>query len=287
MDYKFQIKQALESEMPEIISKLDYYFAKEPGYFEELVPVLYHRKINTANHHLVVKDNQKIIGVMAVKINQLISYNNTYQVALIGSLGVDPAYRNQGIMSMLFEYVINDYAKGVDFLALSGDYKRYKRFGFEPGAKIECYKYTPKISIDDRYDFKTVDLDMVNYCQKLYEKEAFMFNRKDFLSHITMWKYQPYIIFNNGLPIGYFVINPSNFIVEEIMLEDKTMVDEILYGIATFFQKEIRLKVSINNDYYCNYISSSIIPEVYFERNLYRINNSKLSNVLVTRCDLI
>lgn len=121
---------AKKEEFSLIVDKLDRFFGFESGYFKNLVLTLYKDGINTYEDHLVVKDSDEIIGIVAAQKKKLLIDEKEYIGMLIGSLSVDPRYRNQGIMTMILNYLDETYRKEVDFFALSGNYDRYHRFWF-------------------------------------------------------------------------------------------------------------------------------------------------------------
>ena len=67
MQKEYQIMPAKKEEFSLIVNKLDRFFGFELGYFENLVLTLYKKGINTYKDHLVVKDNDEIIGIGSVE----------------------------------------------------------------------------------------------------------------------------------------------------------------------------------------------------------------------------
>ena len=52
---KFVISFSEEKDFQEIVYKLNMYFEKEQGFFQNLVPVLYKSGKNTHKNHIIVK----------------------------------------------------------------------------------------------------------------------------------------------------------------------------------------------------------------------------------------
>ena len=111
----------------DIINLLHKCFEKENGFFQNLVPVLYKEGKNAYNNHIIVKDENNIIATIAVKKDSISIDDKLYDFLILGSLGVDQNYRNQGIMGALFEFILNKFTQEVDFFVLSGIFERYKR----------------------------------------------------------------------------------------------------------------------------------------------------------------
>lgn len=283
---QYTISFSEEKDFREIVDKLDLYFEKEPGYFENLVPVLYKKGKNTFQNHIVVKDGDKIVGIIAVKKNILSINNEEYSFVLLGSLAVDFDYRNQGIMGMLFDFILNKYSNEVDFLGLSGKFDRYKRFGFFPSEKMYKYDYCKK-SINDDYSFVRVNEENVAFCEELYKKEAFKVFRSEMIDNLYMWEYKPYIVKKNNKEIGYLIYNHKFNIIEEIILLDNNLLNDVIYSFINLINMNTSLKISMANRHLKEFIDKEILFEEYFERTLYKIINPKLKGVYVPRSDLI
>ena len=281
----FEICFAKEDEFREIVDKLDLYFDKFPGYFENLVPVLYKKGKNTYGNHIVVKCDKKIVGMIAVKENVVYIGEEEYKFCVLGSLAVDFEYRTQGIMGLLFDFILNKYSD-CDFLGLSGKFDRYKRFGFYPSEKSYCYSFSNRRT-ECKYTYEEVNGDNVGYCTYLHDKESFKVRRDDMIDNLYMWEYKPYIIKYLDKMVGYLVYNPKNNIVEEILLEDCYLINDIMEDFCCFNNLDINLKISMANRYLELYLESDLVVAEYIERTLYKINNPSLKGIYIPRSDLI
>ena len=284
MQDKYIISFAEKDDFKEIVTKLDSYFEKEKGYFNSLVPVLYGKGKNTYKNHIIVKDKNKIIGIIAVKKNVINIDDKQYSFLLLGSLAVDFEYRNQGIMGMLFDFILNKYSSEVDFFGLSGKFDRYKRFGFFPSEKMYKYDYSKK---EIKYSFISVNVDNVFFCKRLHDVEKIRVNRSNMLDSLYMWEYKPFIIKDGENEIGYLIYNHKFNIVEEIVLLDNNLINEVMHSFAGFINLDTSLKLSMINLYLKDFIASNILYEEYFERTLYKIINPELKSIYIPRSDLI
>ena len=205
---------------------------------------------------------------------------------LLGSLAVDCEYRNQGIMGLLFDFILDKYSDEVDFFGLSGKFDRYKRFGFFPSEKIYAYKYNKKEWYYP-YQYELVNDNNIAECIKIYEKLDFKVHRENMIDNLYMWEYKPYVIKKDNKILGYLVYNHRFNIIEEIFLNDYSLLDDIIYGFTSFINMDTSLKVSMANRFIVSYIDSNILYEEYFERTLYKILNPELKGIYVPRSDLI
>lgn len=284
---KFVISFSEEKDFQEIVYKLNMYFEKEQGFFQNLVPVLYKPGKNTHKNHIIVKCNDEIVGIIAVKKKNIHYNNETFSFLLLGSLAVSFDYRNQGIMGLLFDFILNKYSNEVDFFGLSGNYDRYKRFGFFPSEKMYKYNYDKKELSNNPYTFEKVSEDTALFCEELYLKQSFKVDRENFIDNLYMWEYNPYIIKKNNEKIGYLIYNHKNNIIEEIILIDNNELNEIIYSFVSFIDTNTGLNICINNEHLKEFISKDIQFEEYFERTLYKIQNPKLKGIHIPRSDLI
>lgn len=287
MQNKFIISFSEEKDFEEIVYKLNKYFNQPQGFFQKYVPVLYKPGKNTHENHIIVKCDDQIVGIIAVKKKHIHIDNETFSFVLLGSLAVDFDYRNQGIMGMLFDYILNKYSNEVDFFGLSGSFDRYKRFGFFPSEKMYRYKYELKELTNNPYTFELVTNNTVSLCEELYLKQSYRVDRNNMIDNLYMWEYKPYLIKKNGNNVGYLIYNPKFNIIEEIILIDNNEINNVIFSFVSFINLETGLKICVNNDYLKEYINKNISYEEYFERTLYKIQNPKLKGIYIPRSDLI
>lgn len=284
---KFIISFSEEKDFDEIVYKLNKYFQQPQGFFQSYVPVLYKVGKNTHENHIIVKCNDVIVGIIAVKKKNIHINNETFSFVLLGSLAVDFDYRNQGIMGLLFDYILNKYSYEVDFFGLSGSFDRYKRFGFFPSEKMYRYNYEMKELSNNPYSFELVNDDTVSFCEELYLKQSYKVDRENMIDNLYMWAYKPYLIKKDGKNLGYLIYNPKFNLIEEIILLDNNELNDVINSFVLFINMNTSLKICINNDYLKEYINKDIQFEEYFERTLYKIQNPKLKGIYIPRSDLI
>ena len=284
---KFIISFSEKKDFEEIVYKLNKYFQQPQGFFQNYVPVLYKPGKNTHDNHIIVKCNDEIVGIIAVKKKNIHINNEVFSFVLLGSLAVDFDYRNQGIMGLLFDYILNKYSDEVDFFGLSGSFDRYKRFGFYPSEKMYSYKYELKELGFNPYSFEVVNKDTVSFCEELYLKQSYKVERENMIDNLYMWEYKPYLIRKDGKNLGYLIYNPKFNLIEEVILLDNNELNDVIYSFVLFINMNTNLKICINNNYLKEFINKDIQFEEYFERTLYKIQNPKLKGIYIPRSDLI
>ena len=283
MNYKIEF--AKEKDYEDIINLLHKCFEKENGFFQNLVPVLYKEGKNAYNNHIIVKDENNIIATIAVKKDSISIDDKLYDFLILGSLGVDQNYRNQGIMGALFEFILNKFTPEVDFFVLSGIFERYKRFGFFPSAKLEKVVY-PKGN-EVLFNIEPFKQEDIEFAYNLYNKKNYKVIRKDFFDTLNEWTFAPIMIKRGEERLGYFIYNGLNNIIEEIVLEDYSIVNDVVSTFACMINNELGLKLTPANKEVLPFINQSLRKEDYFEKTLYKIENKDLKEIYIPKSDII
>lgn len=281
----YNIEFAKEEDYVDIINLLHKCFEKENGFFQKLVPVLYKEGKNPYKNHIVVKDGNKIIANIAVKKDVISIDGKLYDFLILGSLGVDQAYRNQGIMGKLFEFILNKYTPEVDFFVLSGIFERYKRFGFYPSSKLEKVIYPKDRGVSVMIEpFTPEDIE---FAYNLYNEKNYKVIRNDFFDSLNEWTFAPIMVKRGNEKLGYFIYNGLNNIIEEIVLKDNSLVNDVVSSFACMINNDLGLKLTISNKELLPYIDKSLPIEEYFEKTLYKIENQELKEIYIPKSDMI
>lgn len=283
MNYKIEF--AKEKDYEDIINLLHKCFEKENGFFQNLVPVLYKEGKNAYNNHIIVKDKNNIIATIAVKKDSISIDDKLYDFLILGSLGVDQNYRNQGIMGALFEFILNKFTPEVDFFVLSGIFERYKRFGFFPSAKLEKVIYPKGNAV--LFNIEPFKQEDIEFAYNLYNKKNYKVIRKDFFDTLNEWTFAPIMIKRGEERLGYFIYNGLNNIIEEIVLEDYSIVNDVVSTFACMINNELGLKLTPANKEVLPFIKQSLRKEDYFEKTLYKIENKDLKEIYIPKSDII
>lgn len=284
-DFKYKIEFAKEEDYSVILNLIHKCFEKEDGFFQKLVPVLYKEGNNPYKHHIVVKDDNNIIATIAIKEDIISIDNKNYKFLILGSLGVDPLYRNHGIMGALFDFILTNYSSKVDFFVLSGLFERYKRFGFYPSTKLLKAVY-PK-GKEVKYLIEPFKEEDIEFAYNLYNKKNYKVIRNTFFDSLNEWTFMPLMIRQGEESLGYMIYNGLTNLIEEIVLKDYSIINDVVRSFATMINNDVGLKLTISNQELHSFVDSTLVVEEYFEKTLYKIENEELKEIYVPKSDLI
>ena len=284
-NFKYQIEYAKENDYSIILNLIHKCFEKEDGFFQKLVPVLYKEGKNAYKNHIVVKDNNCIIATIAVKEDVILIDDKSYKFLILGSLGVDHNYRNQGIMGALFEFILTNYQDKVDFFVLSGLFERYKRFGFYPSTILKQAIYNPGNPV--KYLIEPFKEEDIEFAYGLYNDKKYKVIRNTFFDSLNEWTFMPLVIRDNEQTLGYMIYNGLTSLVEEIVLKDYSIVNDVLSSFASMINNKVGLKITISNKELHSFVNEDLEIVEYFEKTLYKIENKELKEIYIPKSDLI
>lgn len=192
-----------EHEQDELIGFLNRCFETD---FKRIVPKIYSYPIN--ENHYVVKDGGRIVGAICIRYDKWVIENQILDIAGIGSVCVDPEYRNQGIMSYMLNEAHETIKGQSDISILTGNYERYHRFGYERVSS------PLRLIIDwesDKYSFKDIkelsDEEISNLYVQSQDKICIKSSLADFRYSLCQWDYEAYGIFYDEKLCGYIMNN--------------------------------------------------------------------------------
>ena len=217
--------------------------------FKKLLPKLYSGKIDTSSHHFLVKDNNKIKGMVGCFPLELNVINTTLKVKGIGTVSVHPYSRDKGYMKQLMNNAINEMkAESIDFAILNGQRQRYEYFGFTPtGSQIifevnqsnirhKKSKFESKVSLKR---FEELSENELKNIYILHNKQS-VHGSRDFNSFIDVcksWSSNPFGIYTEDKLAGYIILSEGYDSVQEIYLEDYEILVNLLSNIMKSFNK--------------------------------------------------
>lgn len=117
--------------------------------FEELFPHFYHESIFSAENHLVVRHNGRIVANVAVRPIRFAAGPNSISTAGVGDVSTHPDSRGNGYMTTLMaaaENLIEE--RGYVLAYLNGDRFRYSRFGWEAVGCVWSFSFNEKCVTD-------------------------------------------------------------------------------------------------------------------------------------------
>lgn len=223
---KYELTLINECKQDELLGFLNRCFKTD---FKRIVPKIYEHPI--VDNHYVVRDGERIVGAICIRYDKWVIKDQTLDIAGIGSVCVDPEYRNQGIMT----YMLNEAHKIIrdqsDISILSGNYERYHHFGYERVSSPFRFEIDGE---SDKYyftDIKKLSEEQINdiYVQSqddVYIKSSL----DDFRYSLCQWDYEAYGIFYNDKICGYIMNNDSE--VAEIRVREN--IKEVLRSFRRY-----------------------------------------------------
>lgn len=278
-----EILFAKKEDFSQILEKIDLFFEKKKGEFQQLVPILYKEGINTFDKHIVAKDENKIVGVLAFIKKELNIANKVLNVIGIGTVCVDQNYRGRGIMTRMFDLLFKTFDNQIDAYSLFGSYDRYKYFGFNKLEQSLGFKINKAY-----HGFTFLHINKAGEQMRvLYEKQNYRVDRVDtFDDIINMWSDKTFTIHKDNKEVGYLIYSESKNLVHELVVNDDVLVNSILESFAYFLNHSINFKVTRVNNHQQKYVQYNESLE-FDERQLCRTINKNIKDIYVPRNDLI
>ena len=257
-------KEATTKELTKFINECYNY----NHYFEKYMAKIYNN-ISDIKNHFVIRKNNEIIGCALVTNNTLYIDDDTLDILEVGSICVKEEYRKKGYLKLLLG-AIKDEEKNYDLSILSGDTKRYSKFGYYPNL-LNLYKI--KAKRNDAITFRIISDDYIMDSLDMYNNgihvNRTVYNFKDIL---MQWKSESYYIFKDDKYIGYLIYNTKQDYISEIKCSN--LIDVV--GSFGIFKNRDYISLSVlNNDYDTNDLVSDFELSKIYSNELYSINNVK------------
>lgn len=237
-------------------------------YFEKNVAKIYGDKVDFTKNHIAIKKDNDLVALALLIPNEIVMEDKKLTVLTIGSICVKEKYRKQGYFKLLMNEIEKE-AKNYDISALSGDVKRYKKYGYYPNL-LTLYKIFSK---NNGYEFRKMDGSKDLDCLTLYNKKLVRSNREEsFLDIAIQWKSEAYYVYKNDEFKGYLIYNTKLDYVSEICVDDEISVVENFGYYKKFDYVNVR---TLNNDYnFLDKLGNYEFSKTY-NRILIKINNLK------------
>lgn len=225
--------------------------------FPALLPKLYSDDTYLDDHYLSRDENGQLLGVLAAIPSRFIIGNTELLARGIGMVGVKRSARRQGVMNaMLLRAVADARADNTDYLYLSGNRKRYERYGFVPCNYLVSFTV---IKENIKHTVCNIDLHFEKYNKKrhidditrIYDKRYARYERYDMHKTLMSWKNKRILVAKlNDTVVGYCVI--KNFTVNELALDGISASD----FIVNLFNKYYKLPFLYVDTYDVEYVKS-------------------------------
>ena len=223
--------------------------------FLSKVPKLYTDETFCAACHGIIREEDRIIGGVAVYPTALTTLGGTLKAVGVGSVAVDPAFRGKGYMKELMQYC-DDAAKahGAAMSFLSGYRQRYEPYGFVPcgtGYVFEvsdyCIAHTPKTPA---YTFETLKKNPEGLPDAIaaFSRQPYRWQRDpdQFFQIVSSWEEKCFIIRDERARVrGYLLAEKTRRDVSELVLADGVSPQVVLAAFARS-RKMQKLRVHVH-----------------------------------------
>ena len=235
-------------------------------YFEKYMSKIYGKNSNDKNH-LVIRNNNEIIGCALIVPNKIYFDNDYLDILTVGSICVKEEYRHKGYLKILMG-AIKDEEKKYDLSILSGDKLRYSKYGYYPNI-LSLYKINSKKH--DNIIFKEINDDYIDECLNMYNNGIHSIRTKDnFKDILKQWKCESYYTYQDNSFIGYLIYNTKQDYISEIKSSN---IKEVIESFGIFKERNYISLSVLNNDYSMNNIVSNLELSKMYSKKLYSINN--------------
>lgn len=245
----YKAEWAKEKDFEEILEKADVIFGGEGNtdYFQLYHPKLYSVR-NSATEHLIVREEDGIKGMLGVFPAVMSVCGRELNVDGFGTMGVLKEARGKGYMKDLMNTAVEASASRADLAFLGGRRQRYEYFGFTPSGVSAQFSFN---SDNGRHStggadvsnivFTRIEADdnaALDYIEKLHlNKQAYVKrDRKIFHAILHTCRNVPYIITKDDAYIGYAVTSGDNRTINEIEVEDYTLLTYVLSAYLKQFE---------------------------------------------------
>ncbi len=213
------------------------------NYFQDIQPKIYRSKANMPPHLLAFDDN-RLIGMAAIRKNILRLGSEQLTVCGIGTVGVLQEYRGKGVMKAMMNHINHDLKKSdVDLAELGGKRKRYSHFGYTTGGTGADVS----ISKEEFADFPEVDYhfeeegqwatdEQVFFC-RLHQAQTVYSERKPGLFQETLQtgKRRALKILLHNCCVGYCSVSSSYENIVELAVEEEYSIMSVLRSYVQTF----------------------------------------------------
>lgn len=244
------IQKGLSEDLEEIIDFGNYVFSHNGRRvdFPSLLPKLYTKGYEMEQYHYIVKENERIKGMVGAFPDELKIGEQCLKVSGIGTVSAHPYSRGKGYMKALMTKATEDMQQeGIDISVLSGKKQRYEHFGYAVvGTAIEFElplgNMHEILGDNEAYEVRAVtakDQAVIEACYQLHKIQPIRYERKaDRFYDICMsWYGRLWSIYKADIFVGYMITSKDQKSVSEILLIE----EQELKNVLTCYMKQYQL----------------------------------------------
>lgn len=226
--------------------------------FLKLLPKIYKDKYRPAYNNFVVQDADGTFrSAIGNFYNDMTVGGIDLKTCCIGNVAVGAEYRSMGYMKKLMEMSVEDMKNnGTALSYLGGQRQRYGYFGYENSGV--CYNFvfsrnSYKHSLRNMaggLSFEKLtedDKELYDFIDGIYAKQPVISRRpKDaYYDILCSWCDIPYIVRENGTPVGYAVLSTDNKNISEFGLADNALLPRFIASLfETFDVREFHFDIA-------------------------------------------
>ncbi|MBP3646651.1 MAG: GNAT family N-acetyltransferase [Clostridia bacterium] len=257
LEYRF----ATPGDMPDLIDCIDLVFSHvgTPHDFEEILPKCYGKGRDFSSVHAIAVGDGRVRGVLGSYPVTQVMAGETLHAGYLGSMAVHRHERGSGVMKKLVQMQLDRAAEtGLDMLLLGGQRQRYEYHGFyHCGCHYRYYVSAPTVrhglrDVEPALDFEklTEDSAHVSAALEMYNHQPVSGARTmdDFVPACRSYWSEPWIILENGKPVGYLVSSKNGDSVSELVMADDSLLPQ---AVKSWWVKRGLSKLHIAAAPYC------------------------------------
>lgn len=222
-------RMARPNERDECIDLANYAFRLD---FENLMPKVYGKNVDSQAMHMVAVDEQERLRAQVAILPETVKLgDDSLQIGYLGTVSVHPRARGEGHMKVLMNMWLEELRNMYDMVVLYGQRQRYEYFGFTLGGMK--FKYIVG-DVNVRHALKNVDEKGLSFCP-LFEFEgaeafayrmnaarsAYVHRDERHLPLILTSLHQKALgVLEKGRLIGYMIANQAGDEISEIAMEN-------------------------------------------------------------------
>ena len=256
-----EFRFAKTEEMPDVIDCIDLVFShlQIPHDFEKILPKCYGEGRDFSHVHAVALRDGRVRGVLGCYPVTQTMAGETLHAGYLGSMAVHRHERGSGAMKVLMQMQIDRAAEtGLDMLLLGGQRQRYEYHGFYPcGCNFRYYVSSPTVrhglrDVEPTLDFEklTEDSEYIAAALEMYNRQPVSGARTldDFVPACRSYWSEPWIILQDGAPVGYVVSSMNGDSVSELVVSDDALLPK---AVKSWWVKRGLTKLHIAAAPYC------------------------------------
>ena len=205
--------------------------------FARLLPKLFGPGRDAAAHtSFAVSDQDGSMVACAGRFPvDFIAGNTPLKAFGIGNVGVRKELRKRGLMSAVMTAAVNKMiADGAVFSFLGGSRHRYKHFGYERAGVVYGFELSVKTlralaeSVPASYTLTPLSPEDGSAARFIAENDRrplrAIRDSREIYDILTSWHSVPYVLYENGAPRGWAVVNAGLWVTEAVTVDDSHLI---------------------------------------------------------------